>query len=124
MCVCHPHTAKPLCSRGLGDKGHDVSNDASPDLGSEGEELRRVHLPLEDGEETPSGQPPWCLADSMVWWAIQPLDHTLPVGHLVKHLTGLVVKQVIWETPFSQSHSVPKGTKNKTLYCRAVSQEV
>ena len=59
----------------------------------------------------------------MVWWAILPLDHTLPVGHLVKHLTGLVVKQVIWETAFSQSHSIPKGTENKTLYCIEVSQE-
>lgn len=41
-------------------------------------------------------QPQWRLTDNkqhphtLVCWAAHPLDHTLPVGHLVKHLIGLV----------------------------------
>lgn len=53
-------------------------------------------------EGIPPGQPPQSLGDNNqhphqpVWWATLSLDHMLPVGHLVKHLTGLVaVKQVI-----------------------------
>ena len=32
-CVYHPHTARPLCSRGLGDRGRDDGDDARLDLG-------------------------------------------------------------------------------------------
>lgn len=53
-------------------------------------------------EGTPPGQPQQCLGTNnqhphqLVWWATLPLDRMLPVGHLVKHLTGLeAVKQVI-----------------------------